>query len=50
MRNPTDQPITATLTSPPPTPLFGGATGKVTIPAGDSVWLEIEGKNLVKAG
>ena len=47
VHNPTDKPLTATLTSPPHTPLFGGLTGKVTIPAGDSVWLEIANKSLV---
>lgn len=46
VHNPTDQPATVTLTSPPHTPLFGGASGKVTVPAGDSVWLEIDGKQL----
>ncbi len=46
VHNPTDQPATVTLTSPPHTPLFGGTTGKATVPAGNSVWLEIDGKQL----
>ncbi len=50
VHNPTDQPIMATLTSPPHTPLFGGAQGQVTIPAGNSLWFEVEGKNLVRGG
>jgi hypothetical protein len=45
--NPTNHPLTATLTSPPHTPLFGGITGQVTLPAGDSVRVEIDGKKLV---
>jgi len=45
--NPTDAPITTTITSPPHTPQFGGTTGTVTIPGGDSVRLTIEGKALV---
>jgi hypothetical protein len=47
VHNPTDKPITTTLSSPPHTPLFGGITGKVTVPAGDSVWVEIANKGLV---
>ncbi|MHB9133244.1 MAG: CehA/McbA family metallohydrolase domain-containing protein [Armatimonadota bacterium] len=45
--NPTDKPITATITSPKHTPLLGGISARVTIPAGDSIRLEVEGKTLV---
>ncbi|MHB9024709.1 MAG: hypothetical protein ACYC7E_11135 [Armatimonadota bacterium] len=45
--NPTERPITATLRSPASTPVFGGATTQVTIPAGASIRLQVEGKTLV---
>ncbi|MCG2659246.1 MAG: hypothetical protein L6437_03240 [Kiritimatiellae bacterium] len=45
--NPTDKPVKATIVSPPHTPLFGGISSPVEIPAGDSVRLNIEGKALV---
>jgi hypothetical protein len=48
VHNPTDQAITATLASPLHTPLFGGISARVTIPAGDSLRLEIVGKMLVR--
>ncbi|MEI8197998.1 MAG: hypothetical protein WCI73_19060, partial [Phycisphaerae bacterium] len=46
VHNPTDKPINTTLRSPEQTPIFGGSTGQVTIPAGDTVRLLIEGKTL----
>ncbi|MBU4274031.1 MAG: hypothetical protein KKA28_19540, partial [Planctomycetes bacterium] len=45
--NPTDQAIQATVRSPEHTPLFGGLTTTVTIPAGDSLWLLIRDRILV---
>jgi hypothetical protein len=44
--NPTDKEITTTVLSPAGTPVFGGTTGQVKIPAGDTVRLMIEGKIL----
>jgi hypothetical protein len=41
IHNPTDQPITTRIVSPPHTPLFGGISTSVGIPAGDSTWLQI---------
>ncbi|HEY3398277.1 MAG TPA: hypothetical protein VGM19_11550 [Armatimonadota bacterium] len=37
IHNPTDQEITATITSPPHTPKFAGFTKKVTVPAGSDL-------------
>jgi hypothetical protein len=44
--NPTEQPITAILRSPDHTPVFGGITAPVTIPAGTTIRLQLEGKTL----
>jgi len=44
--NPTDAAITATLRSPAHAPLFGGIQERVTLPAGDSVLFEIDGRTL----
>ncbi len=47
VHNPTDKEVTVTVRSPEHTPVFAGTTGKVTVPAGDSVRVTIEGKGLV---
>ncbi|OPZ82133.1 MAG: hypothetical protein BWY76_02808 [bacterium ADurb.Bin429] len=44
--NPTMRPITTRLSSPPSTPRFGGAAATVTISAGESIRLTIDGKTL----
>ncbi len=44
LHNPTDKEIETTVRSPDHTPVFGGMSGSVKIPAGDSVRLQIEGK------
>ena len=49
VHNPTDQPLSATLKSPPHTPLFAGVSSAVTVSAGDSVWLVFrDGKLLAR--
>jgi hypothetical protein len=47
VHNPTDRPLTTRIWSPPHTPLFGGLSARVTLPAGDSLRVEIAGKSLV---
>ena len=44
VHNPTDGELSATLTSPPHTPCFGGWSAKVTVPAGDSVTVSVPRK------
>ena len=44
VHNPTDKDIETTLRSPKNTPVFGGMSSSVKVPAGDSVRLQIEGK------
>jgi hypothetical protein len=46
VHNPTDQPIEAKLYSPPHAPRFGGLETTVKLPAGDSVFYRIDGKEL----
>jgi hypothetical protein len=50
VHNPTDKALTVTVRSPQHTPTFGGITAPVTLPAGDSVRLVVEGQTLVPAG
>jgi len=44
VHNPTTNPITTTLRSPPHTPRFGGLSTPVTVPPGTSIRLRINGK------
>ncbi|MBI4026946.1 MAG: hypothetical protein HY360_18315 [Verrucomicrobia bacterium] len=44
--NPTDKEVSATLRAPPGAPQFGDLTAGVKIPAGDSIRLRINGKQL----
>ena len=44
LHNPTDKEIETTVRSPEHTPVFGGISGSVKIPAGDSVRLWLDGK------
>jgi hypothetical protein len=37
VHNPTDRPVTTVLRSPPHTPVYGGFTRRITVPAGDSI-------------
>ena len=46
LHNPTDKDIETTVRSPEHAPIFGGMTGTVKIPAGESVRLWIDGKSL----
>jgi hypothetical protein len=46
LHNPTDKEVQTKIHSPAGTPLFGGSTATVHIPAGDSVRWEIKGKKL----
>ena len=46
LHNPTDKEVPTKIHSPAGTPLFGGSTATVHIPAGDSVRWEIKGKKL----
>ena len=46
VHNPTDKEVQTTITSPSGTPLFGGLKTNVKIPAGDSVKLNINGKQI----
>jgi hypothetical protein len=41
VHNPTDAPVTASLRSPAGTPLFGGLTASVTVPAGNSLRFQV---------
>jgi hypothetical protein len=49
LHNPTDDAIETKVSSPVHTPVFGGITGSVKIPAGDSVRVQIKDKKLVAA-
>ena len=46
VHNPTDRELTTRIFSPPHTPRFGGLRATVTLPAGDSVFYRIAGKEL----
>ena len=46
VHNPTEQAATVTLRSPAHTPIFGGLTATVPLPAGDSVRLRLHGQTL----
>ncbi len=46
VHNPTDREVTTTLRSPDHTPVAGGLTTIVKVPAGDSVRLWFQGKTL----
>ncbi len=48
VHNPTAKPIRTKVGSPPHTPLFGGMTTAVDLPAGDSVFLTVNGKRFEK--
>ncbi len=50
VHNPGEAPVTTRLSSPPHTPVFAGMSATLTIPAGDTVRLVVEGEQLQPAG
>jgi hypothetical protein len=45
IHNPTDRKVNTVLRSPPHTPLYGGRSGRVQVPAGDSIFVSLPTPN-----